>query len=109
VKPVLKVYGHIYPVSEDFFAGLSRVCAQALPNDACALARDGDMALIAFEGVYFPVDDVLEALARHLGPEHKGRLDVLDLENWRLTRHAIDEGQVRARSAPLNNVLEYSR
>ena len=66
------------------------------------------MARVSFEGVYFPVDEVLAALARHLRPEHQGKLDVLDLENWRLTRHLFDQGRIRSSSAPLNNVLDYS-
>ena len=40
--------------------------------------------------------------------KHQGKLDVLDLENWRLTRHLFDQGRIRSSSAPLNNVLDYS-
>lgn len=32
--PLLKVYGHIYPVSEAFFSDLTRACADALADDA---------------------------------------------------------------------------
>lgn len=109
-SPILKAYGHVYPVSDDFFADLARACASALPDDAAepVLARVGDMARFSFEGVYFPVDEALAAVARHLRPEHKGKLDVLDLENWRLIRHVFAEGRIRVNTAPLNNVLDYS-
>lgn len=109
-EPLLKVYGHVHPISDAFYADLDAACADALADDADepVLCRKGDMARVSFEGVYFPVDEVLAALARHLRPEHQGKLDVLDLENWRLTRHLFDQGRIRSSSAPLNNVLDYS-
>ncbi|MDD4701701.1 MAG: hypothetical protein PHI96_05725 [Desulfovibrio sp.] len=109
-EPLLKVYGHVYPVSAVCYADLAAACADALPDaeDIPVLERDGDMARISFEGVYFPVDEVLEVLARHLGAEHKGKLDVLDMEGWRLTRHVFEGGRITSSSAPLNNVLDYS-
>lgn len=78
--PLLKVYGHIYPVSEAFFSDLTRACADALADDANepVLAREGDLARFSLEGAYFPVEEVLAAVTRHLRPEHKGKLDVLD-------------------------------
>lgn len=109
-EPLFKVYGHVYPINADFYADLARACADALPDadDIPVLEKDGDMARISFEGVYFPVDEVLEALARHLGSEHKGKLDVLDMDGWRLTRHVLEGGRINTSSAPLNNVLDYS-
>ncbi len=108
--PLLKVYGHVYPVSSAFYDDLAHACADALPDadDIPVLEKDGDMARISFEGMYFPVNEVLEALARYLGPEHKGKLDVLDMGGWRLTRHVFEEGRINSSSAPLNNVLDYS-
>lgn len=108
--PLLKVYGHIYPVSEAFFSDLTRACADALADDANepVLAREGDLARFSLEGAYFPVEEVLAAVTRHLRPEHKGKLDVLDLENWRLIRHVFTQGKIHVSAAPLNNVLEHS-
>ena len=109
-SPLLKVYGHVYPVSDDFYAALEQACAGAMPDedDVPVLERDGDMARISFEGAYFPLDDVLAALTAHLRAEHLGKLDVLDLEGWRLIRHTFAQGRVDVHSAPLNNVLDYS-
>lgn len=108
--PLLKVYGHVYPVTDAFQADLEAACAGAMPDDADepVLCREGDMLRISFEGIYFPVDETLEALKRHLRPEHQGKLDVLDLENWRLVRHVFRRGRIGSSSAPLNNVLDYS-
>ena len=58
--------------------------------------------------LFFPVEDVLAVLREHLRPEHKGKLDVLDLEGWRLFRHVFMQGRIDSHSAPLNNVLDYS-
>ena len=109
-QPLLKVYGHIYPVDEALYAALEHACADAMPDedDLPVIERDGDMARISFEGIYFPLDDVLDVLTAHVRAEHKGKLDVLDLESWRLIRHIFTQGRVDVHSAPLNNVLDYS-
>jgi len=109
-QPLLKVYGHIYPADEALYAALANACADALPDndDIPVLERDGDMARISFEGTYFPLDEVLLALTTHIQPAHKGKLDVLDMEAWRLTRHIFTQGRIESHSAPLNNVLDYS-
>ena len=108
--PLLKAYGHVYPVDDSFYAALEQACAEAMPDedDIPVLERDGDMARISFEGTYFPLDEVLEVLTAHVQAEHKGKLDVLDLEGWRLIRHTFAQGRVEVHSAPLNNVLDYS-
>jgi len=107
---LLKVYGHIWPADALLQMALAAACATALPEDAeePILSREGDLLRISFEGIYFPVDDCLEVLAHHLQPAHQGKLDVLDLEDWRLTRHVFSQGRIVQSSAPLNNVLDYS-
>ncbi len=109
-SPLLKVYGHVYPVDDVFYAALEQACADALPDedDIPVLERDGDMARISFEGMYFPTDEALAVLAAHLQPGHKGKLDVLDMEGWRLFRHTFILGRIESHSAPLNTVLDYS-
>ena len=109
-QPLLKVYGHIYPVDDSLYAALETACANAMPDedDIPVLERDGDMARISFEGAYFPLDDVLAALTAHVRAEHQGKLDVLDMEGWRLIRHTFAKGRIEVHSAPLNNVLDYS-
>ena len=109
-QPLLKVYGHIYPVDDALYAALENACADAMPeeDDIPVLERDGDMARFSFEGTYFPLDEVLAALTAHLRPEHQGKLDVLDMEGWQLMRHTFAQGRMDAHRAPLNNVLDYS-
>lgn len=109
-QPPLKVYGHVYPVGDALYAALASASAAALPDedDIPVLEREGNMARFSFEGVFFPVDAVLAALEQHLGPELKGKLDVLDLEGWRLCRYTFTAGRIEQRSAPLNSVLDYS-
>ena len=108
---LVKVYGHIWPSNEALHQALDTACATALPppdlNEGI-VSREGDMSRISFEGLFFPEDDCLDALRRHLEPEHQGKLDILDLESWRLTRHIFSQGRILSSSAPLNNVLDYS-
>lgn len=108
---LVKVYGHIWPSGEALHQALDMVCTQALPSsysDEAILSREGDMSRISFEGIFFPDDDCLDALRQHLEPQHQGKLDILDLENWRLIRHIFSQGHIISNIAPLNNVLDYS-
>ena len=106
---LIKVYGHIRPVSDDFFTALARACSDAISEeqDVPILRREGETLHISFEGLYFPLEETLHLLARHVGPEHRGKLDVLDIENWRLSRHVFDGG-LRSSSAGLNSVMDYA-
>lgn len=109
-QPVLlKVYGNLFPADEADREALAKACAGRVPaGDGEAVAREGDLVRISFEGLYFPVDEVLEALAARLNPGQQGKLDVLDLEAWRMTRHLFAGGSITSRAAPLNNVLDFS-
>lgn len=109
-QPLLKVYGHIYPVDDALYAALEHACADAMPDedDIPVLEHDGDMARFSFEGTYFPLDEVLAVLTAHVRAEHQGKLDILDLEAWKLTRHTFAQGRISVHSVPLNNVLDYS-
>ena len=54
------------------------------------------------------MEDVVQALREGLTPAMQGKLDYLDLENWRLTRYRLEAGEMRQSTAPLNNVLAFS-
>lgn len=108
--PLVKAYGHVYPVTPALYAALESALRDALNDDEDVplLCQEGDMARISMEGSYFPEDEVVEAFRAHLTPDMQGKLDVLDMDGWRLTRHVFAGGQVKSSSAPLNNVLDYS-
>lgn len=107
--PLIKAYGHVYPADAALEEALRAALADALPetDDIPLLERDGDMLRISFEGSYFPEDEAVAALRTAAGMP-QGKLDVLDLENWRMTRHAFRDGVLHSSAAPLNNVLDYS-
>ena len=108
-QPVLlKVYGNLFPADEADREALAKACADRVPAECDAVLREGDLVRISFEGLYFPVEELLEALAERLAPGQQGKLDVLDLEAWRMTRHLFADGRITSRGAPLNNVLDFS-
>lgn len=108
--PLFKVYGHIHPVDVALYAGLERICASALPDteDIPVLEKDGDMARISFEGTYFPDTEALDFLSARLDPLHQGKLDILDMDGWRMTRHVFRDGRIQSQTVPLNHVLAHS-
>ncbi len=109
---LLKVYGHIYPadslLEEALTNALDDAIADPISEDIPLLSRDKDMLRISFEGMSFPEEAVRDVLEQHHTPDQKGKLDVLDIDNWVMRRYFIDEKGVSMRSAPLNNVLDHS-
>lgn len=110
-QPVLlKIYGNLFPADETDRTAVALACSGRMPAESGeAVTLEGDLLRISFEGLYFPVEETLEAVAARLAPEQRGKLDVLDLEAWRLVRHVFAEGLITSSAAPLNNVLEFSR
>lgn len=100
------------PVSDPFASELAAICNQALgeliESGISPACLTGDMLRISFEGIWFPVEDVRNFLERYSGSGLDGKLDVLDLEAWRLIRMEFRDGIFRESAAPLNNVLDYS-
>lgn len=109
-QPVLlKVYGNLAPASKKLATRLTAILAECLPEQEQApLVLDGDLLKISFEGIYFPLDEVLSLLESSLTGNESGKLDVLDLEAWYLTRYLFQSGKILCLQAPLNNVLAYS-
>lgn len=105
-QPVLlKVYGSFYPADQAMLESIRQLTASALPQ-APDLELEGDLLKITFEGIYFPVDELLEFVDGNPGLE--GKLDALDIENWQLRRYLVTDGKISFHSAPLNDVLAYS-
>lgn len=108
-QPVLlKVYGGFMPASPRLHEALRQIAGTALPAENVCVALDGDMASLSFEGIYFPLEETLEAIREYANEETRGRLGVLDIENWTLCRHEINGKEISARSQGLNSVLDYS-
>ena len=118
-QPVLlKVYAAFSPVPQDMIEKVRQAASQAV-----ALEGDTDphvfcedtMLRISFEGIYFPWEDVVPLLEKAVQAGARGKMDVLDMENWTLTRFESRERD-RSHTAPylrkgtvsLNQVLDYS-
>ena len=132
---LIKVYAAFYPLPESLCPAtleqeLLALMAVPQPVDLPVAFRQGDMARVSFEGVYFPVDEALEIMERHFRQaelaaagdipcqaDHEkpktplcieGKLDVLDLEAWTLTRYLWKESRLCPATRSLDHVLAYS-
>lgn len=107
---LLKVYGNLSPVDSKLFLALKDVCALAMPVDSenGPVSLKGDLFLLSFEGIFFPLEDFIEVLANHLNPRISGKIDYLDLENWTMTRYLVANGEMSGKEASLNHVMDYS-
>lgn len=109
---LLKVYANFTPASAEDCQALADACASAIASEDDHdpfVTQVSDMVRISFEGLYFPIEDVEPILHRLAESGAKGKLDVLDMENWRMTRYlAKGTGSLEVKSVPLNHVLDYS-
>ncbi len=104
----IKVYAAFSPVAQAAFAAVRLAGAGAVGQEEPWLLEEGDCLRISFEGLWFPHEEVLEALRAHLGPAARGKLDVLDLDAWTLIRHSLEADGLHSAERPLNHVLDYS-
>lgn len=105
---LVKAYGGFRPADQEFYEALAAALLQAMPAENAFVELRGKMCVLSFEGVYFPLEEVLKAIGLHARSNTRGRLDYLDLENWRLVRHELAEGEIASHEADLNHVLDYS-
>ena len=109
---LIKVYAAFAPAQQEDFLKLSEACSTAIASEDDHdpfVTMPGDMLRISFEGIYFPLDDVAPVIQELAEKKAAGKMDVLDMENWRMTRYqAKGDGRLEIRSAPLNSVLDYS-
>lgn len=106
IPVAIKVYAAFYPVSGPCL-GLDTLDG-LYPSDEEWLLYEDDMLRVSFEGLVFPHEEVLSLLKEWLPPEASGKMDVIDLEEWTLTRHVWEGGNFTTASRSLNQVLEYS-
>lgn len=107
-QPVLlKIYGALSPMSPELFQNLAEISAQAMPAQDAVTLKNGMFAL-SFEGIWFPVEELLETLEQNAEERFHGKIDLLDLEKWQMTRYEFKEGKIGKATVPLNNVLDYS-
>lgn len=106
---LIKAYGHFRPAGRELYRDIETICRQAIPQPpGGAASLEGDLLRLSFEGICFPAREVLECLERELPPGACGRLDMLDMEGWRLERHDFIKGSFSSRGASLNQVLDHS-
>lgn len=103
---IIKAYANLFPASKEQKNILANICAQAIPSASCE--REDNLLRVSFEGVYFPADEFLAAIATSLSQSQTGKLDMLDLEAWRLDRYLFQDGKIIHKASPLNDVLAYS-
>lgn len=108
-QPVLiKVYGNLFPADEAILQALLPIASLASPQESAPIILEGDLLLISFEGVYFPLEDLVECLKGLLKSGMEGKIDFLDIENWKMTRYLIGDGKISHNSVGLNHVMDYS-
>lgn len=101
-----KAYGHLFPADRHVADAVDAVLSDW--NIPECTEREGDIFRISFEGVFFPLDDVLEALRPLLCAESSGKIDLINMENWTLTRATFSGTEITVKTVGLNHVLAYS-
>lgn len=99
----MRVYGEIRGLSPEAWARLARAC----PFDEAAYG--GGTLEIQHEGSFVDATGFMEALAAALGPEAEGHLDVIDNDDWTITRHVVQGGKWRFQTFGIDDVLENTK
>ena len=73
-----KTYGHLFPADQHIADAVGAVLSDWNIPECTEL--EGDIFRISFEGVFFPLDDVLDALRPLLCAESSGKIDLIDME-----------------------------
>ena len=102
---LIKVYGSISNATPALYEAAKDAVAE-LDEDAVEL--DGTFFTITFEGIYFMIDEFMDAIKPHLTKESSGRIDYIDVDEWTLTRFWIEGGLVTHNTAGLNHVMDHS-
>lgn len=103
---IIKVYGAFYPV-QGICPGLPDLIVFGHESEPWWF-YENDMLQISFEGVAFPTEEVLDVLKLWLPRNSSGKIDVFDLEAWKLARYTWEETVFMKREQDLNHILEYS-
>ncbi len=104
---IIKVYGHIWPCNQSLMEGLIPLMPTD-NQDEETISFEKDLLRISYEGMYFPLDEVLQKLQGFLQANSLGKIDYIDLEEWTLNRHEIKGKQIIAKKTSLNQVLDFS-
>ncbi|MBQ7585486.1 MAG: hypothetical protein IJU40_04470 [Desulfovibrionaceae bacterium] len=108
----LKVYGNIFPASktleDDLSLALESAIIDTISLDVPLIELEKDLLRISFEGSYFPEEEVISVIQKHLTQEQQGKLDFLDIAAWHMRRYIFNKGQIEKRETSLNQVLDYS-
>lgn len=102
---LIKVYGSISNASPKLYAA---ALAMIEEQDENAVELDGTFFTISFEGIYFMMDEFIEAIKPHLTKECSGRIDYIDVDEWNLTRFWIEGGLITQNTAGLNHIMDHS-
>jgi len=102
---LIKVYGSISCVNQQLYDAAKLVVDE---QDEDTIELDGDFFTITFEGIYFMIDEFIEAIKPHLTKDCSGKIDYIDVDEWTLTRFWIDNGIITSNSAGLNHVMDHS-
>lgn len=89
---IVKAYGWLEPANEEILQTLEPILRSWYIEDAMCL-EDGALRL-AYEGEYFPHEEIARALFPFLNEKSKGKMDIMDLEAWTLQRYFFDTSQV---------------
>lgn len=102
----INVFGNLTPATRDMLDAAQVVLTSwQLETD---LSLEEGVLRLTFEGVTFPGEDVCDALLPLLAVDTTGKIDIIDREDWTLTRHLFRRGTYQTFVVDLNHVLDYS-
>lgn len=109
---LIKVYANIYPANQELYNTLTSELSGVYNEhdlDIEVVEIENDLVRISFEGIYFPIEEVIDIIKHFLTISTQGKVDYIDIEAWRLTRYIIKGTCITARSNSLNAIMDYAQ
>lgn len=87
---MVKAYAYMENTSQECFTDVINVLNSWFIEESICDFDDNNLS-IHYEGEYFPHEEIAVVFARYLHKDSRGKLDYIDLENWKLTRYFLDK------------------
>jgi len=101
MQKTLQIHASLFEIGRDVLAEF-----QAELGELDEVEYDGRVLRFWHECNYMDAESLFTRLAGRAGGQAHGGLDVVDREDWTITRYVLERGAVTSCTIPLNEVLD---
>ncbi len=100
MKFAVQIYGDFFGISPDAY----KLLQEKLPF--ADVSFSGNSLHVGHEGSFLLVDEILSDISKLMNDKGDGKLDVIDKQEWTLTRYHVKKDSVIEKKINIDNVLD---